>query len=62
MIAPALVGVPVGPGAHRIEFRYNGFGSYDELWALGALVLLAVVMAPLPWRRARGSRPGGVAK
>jgi Bacterial membrane protein YfhO len=62
MVAPALVGVPVGPGAHRIEFRYNGFGSYDELWVLGALALLAVVMAPLLWRRARGSRPAGVAK
>jgi hypothetical protein len=62
MVAPALVGVPVGPGAHRIAFRYNGFGSYDELWVLGALALITAAVAPLLWRRRRGSRPAGTAK
>ncbi len=56
MIAPALVGVPVGPGAHAIVFRYNGFGSYDELWALSVLVLLGVGLGPLVWRKVRGTQ------
>ena len=56
MVAPALVGVPVGPGRHQIVFRYNGFGSYDELWALSVLVLLAVALGPFVWSRARGRR------
>jgi hypothetical protein len=62
MVAPALVGVPVGPGAHRVVFRYNGFGSYDALWALGALVLLIAILAPSLWRRTRGSRSAGAAR
>jgi hypothetical protein len=53
MIAPALVGVPVGPGVHAIVFRYDGFGSYDELWALSVLVLLGLGLGPLAWRKVR---------
>jgi Bacterial membrane protein YfhO len=62
MVAPALVGVPVGPGAHRVVFQYNGFGSYNALWVLGALVLLIAVIAPPLWRRSRDRRPVGSAK
>jgi hypothetical protein len=44
MIAPALVGVTVPAGVHRIEFRYVGFGSYDGLWllSLGVFAVLAI--------------------
>ena len=39
MLAPALVGVDLGPGTHNVIFRYQGFGWYPELWALGLLAL-----------------------
>ena len=29
MVAPALVGVVVGPGIHTVTFSYGGYGSYD---------------------------------
>jgi hypothetical protein len=53
MIAPALVGVTVGPGRHRIAFRYVGFASYDELWLLAIVVLVAVGLGPFAWRAVR---------
>ena len=40
MVAPALVGVVVGPGVHTVAFTYGGYGSYDALFVL-ALVVLA---------------------
>jgi hypothetical protein len=42
MVAPALVGVVVGPGVHTVTFSYGGYGSYDALFAL-ALVVLALL-------------------
>ena len=30
MVAPALVGVVVGPGVHTVAFSYAGFGSYPR--------------------------------
>ena len=39
MLAPALVGVNLGPGTHRVVFRYTGFRWYPELWVLGLLGL-----------------------
>ncbi|MGH9132242.1 MAG: YfhO family protein, partial [Acidimicrobiales bacterium] len=42
MVAPALVGVRVSAGTHRIVFDYQGFGYYPELGALLVLALLAL--------------------
>ncbi len=44
MVAPALPAVAVGPGTHRITFRYAGFTGYPELFALAALSLLAAAV------------------
>jgi hypothetical protein len=58
MIAPALVGVTVPPGVHRIAFRYVGFGSYDALWLISLGVVAALTLGPALWlRRRRGARP-----
>ena len=51
MIAPALVGVVVGPGTHRVVFRYVGFAWYPELWGLTAVALVAA-----GWWGGRGRR------
>ena len=56
MVAPALVGVVVGPGTHTVAFRYGGYGSYDVLFVL-ALAVFAV-MAAAPWlARCRAATP-----
>ncbi|MDE3086466.1 MAG: YfhO family protein [Acidobacteriota bacterium] len=44
MLAPALVGVAVGPGRHTVGFAYRGYGGYPWLWALAALTILALVV------------------
>ncbi len=61
MLAPAVVGVSVAPGVHRIVFRYVGFAYYPEL-----LVVLVVALGTLLWmclarrgRRLRGDRATG---
>ena len=41
MVAPALVGVSVGPGTHRVVFRYQGFSSYLPLLLVTPAVLVA---------------------
>ncbi|HET9894799.1 MAG TPA: YfhO family protein [Streptosporangiaceae bacterium] len=48
MVAPALVGVAVPAGEHRLTFRYSGFSGYPELLSLAAGALLAVC-----WRSLR---------
>jgi hypothetical protein len=58
MVAPALVGVVVGPGVHTVAFIYDGYGSYTALLVLTVVVLLAVAVAPLAWRRLRRSTAG----
>jgi hypothetical protein len=58
MVAPALVGVVVGPGVHTVAFTYDGYGSYTALFVLAVVVLLAVALAPLAWRRLRRSTAG----
>jgi Bacterial membrane protein YfhO len=40
MIAPALVGVTVPAGTHRIVFRYTGYSGYPWLFGLAVLALL----------------------
>ena len=56
MVAPALVGVVVGPGTHTVSFTYTGYGSYDALFILALVVLVALALAPLVFRRVRGTR------
>jgi len=61
MIAPALVGVRVGPGVHVVGFIYKGFPDYPQLFGLGllALVLLAALgRAGASFDRRRVNRPG----
>ncbi|MGO9855818.1 MAG: hypothetical protein ACLPYY_12340 [Acidimicrobiales bacterium] len=55
MVAPALVGVVVGPGVHTVAFSYGGYGSYDALFVLALVVLVALAVAPLAWRRRRST-------
>ncbi len=58
MVAPALVGVVVGPGVHTVAFTYDGYGSYTALFVLAVVVLLAVAVGPAAWRRIRRSTAG----
>lgn len=51
MIAPAYVGVRVGPGTHVVAFRYRPFAYYPELAALGLLAAVILACAPPLWRR-----------
>jgi hypothetical protein len=55
MVAPALVATAIGPGMHRIAFTYHGFRGYPELFALGGLVLLALIASDTR-QRSRPSR------
>ena len=54
MLAPALVGVAVGPGRHTVGFAYEGYGGYPWLLGLAAFTVLALVA--LLGRRGRGER------
>jgi hypothetical protein len=54
MVAPALVGVDVGPGVHTVRFTYGGYGRYDLLFLLAVLVFVALAVGPSLWRRSRG--------
>jgi uncharacterized membrane protein YfhO len=53
MIAPALVGVTVAPGIHRVVFTYRGYGSYPLLFGTALATLVAVGVGPTLWRRRR---------
>ena len=53
MVAPALVGVVVGPGVHTVAFSYGGYGSYTALFVLALAVFAALALAPVLWRRGR---------
>jgi Bacterial membrane protein YfhO len=55
MVAPALVGVVVGPGVHAVAFSYGGYGSYGALFVLALAVFVIVALAPMVWRRVRGA-------
>ena len=56
MVAPALVGVVVGPGVHTVAFSYGGYGSYVPLFVLALAVLVVLALAPPLWRRVRRTR------
>ncbi len=58
MVAPALVGVVVGPGVHAVAFSYGGYGSYGGLFVLALAVFVVLALAPVVWRRVR--RTGAV--
>jgi Bacterial membrane protein YfhO len=49
MLAPALVGVQLGPGPHQVVFRYIGFRWYPELWAVGLLALAGAFWVGRRW-------------
>jgi hypothetical protein len=51
MVAPALVGVTVSAGVHRVAFAYHGYGSYPMLFVIALLTLLGVAICPVLWRR-----------
>jgi hypothetical protein len=51
MIAPALVAITVGPGTHRIAFRYRGFSGYPVLFVIGGLALAALLGVDMRCRR-----------
>ena len=59
MVAPALVGVVVGPGVHTVTFSYGGYGSYVPLFVLALAVLVALAVAPFVWRRVRRAGTAG---
>ena len=42
LLAPAVVGVAVGGGTHRVVFTYRGFAYYPELAVLGVVSLLVL--------------------
>ena len=42
VLAPAVVGVAVGSGVHRVVFTYRGFAYYPELAVLGIVSLLVL--------------------
>ena len=50
MVAPALVGVRVGPGVHTVSFIYRGFPDYSQLLILGAVAFVALVVVDRRWR------------
>jgi uncharacterized membrane protein YfhO len=56
MVAPALVGVVVGPGTHTVTFRYGGYGSYDVLFMLALAVFVVMAAAPSLARAVRRRR------
>jgi hypothetical protein len=51
MIAPAFVGVRVGPGRHVVVFSYQAFSFYPELFVLALLAALALSCGPWLWAR-----------
>lgn len=44
MVAPALVGVMVGPGVHVLTFRYVGYRHYLLLFGVGAIAFALCVL------------------
>jgi len=46
MVAPSLVGVPVGSGRHAVALRYRPYPLYGILLAVGALTLAGLLILP----------------
>jgi Bacterial membrane protein YfhO len=51
MVAPAVVGVDVGPGTHHVVFSFDGYGSYTGLLVVSLATFVVLAVAPLAWRR-----------
>ncbi len=49
MVAPAVVGVDVGPGVHTVTFAYVGYGDYTLLFALAVAVFVVLLVGPFLW-------------
>lgn len=65
MLSPALVGVVVPAGTHRVTFNYVGFAGYPPLLVLAGTAVIAVVVLALATqarlrRSARSLRGDGV--
>ena len=58
MAAPALVAVRVGPGTHRVGFRYVGYAGYPLLLLLSAVAMVGALVADR-WWSSRRLRDGG---
>jgi uncharacterized membrane protein YfhO len=56
MLAPALVGVPVSPGTHVIEFRYEPISNTTYAWLFAVGILALIALAVIPSRLARNDR------
>ena len=54
MLAPAIVGVEVGPGRHTVLLRYVGYGGY---WWPAAVAVAALAAIMLAWRRSSRRGP-----
>jgi hypothetical protein len=55
MIAPALVGVTVAPGRHRVVFAYDPFRWYGPLLLAAALVIAGLAIGERVATRLRTS-------
>jgi hypothetical protein len=54
MLAPAVVGVPVGAGTHEVVFQYVGYHHYSFLALVAAVAFaLSVIVSLWPKRRRR---------
>ena len=51
MVAPALVGVTVAPGNHRVVFQFKGYSSYPILFIVGFLTLILFGFSSKFWPR-----------
>jgi hypothetical protein len=56
MVAPALVGVVVGPGVHTVTFSYGGYGTYAALFVVALVVLVALAVWTIVDNRRRHRR------
>jgi uncharacterized membrane protein YfhO len=54
MIAPGFVGVRVDPGDHRVLFVYHAYPFYWVLFALGSIVMIALVFVERRFLRPNG--------
>jgi uncharacterized membrane protein YfhO len=63
MIAPGFVGVRVAAGVHRVRFAYRPYPWYWALFAVGAVLMIALVSLErlLIRRRPRHAISSGVA-
>jgi hypothetical protein len=57
MIAPALVGVAVPAGTHRVVFRYRGYGGYPLLLVICGLTFVVLLLRPVARQQHRRRTP-----